>query len=425
MKKNQELCVTIIPSSVLTDDRSVPDPTLLYNALFPATNIAADFRATCYIKVDDFVKCVDTVLGEDVEYCTVFELVDTVRLNRYLVFPKHKLILDLVFSTGDTDQDRIRMAQESVIDDVSGGMEWVSVEKLLEEHDEAEARTEEEVIAVAPYTRHEEFNIIVGMQVYSSVNDPVVDKLLAEYDKYKYPEIKVKTKDAVFTLGSGSRGLTLNKHYLNNESYGPDIIEHNYNDDFKPAYDRLLEFLSNDESGLVLFKGEPGTGKSSLLIHLTSISEELGKKVVFVPSAFAGVLTDPNFLTFATKQLGDSILILEDAEEALLSRNGNHGGAVTNILNISDGILGKILKVKVIATINKADSVDAAVFRKGRLKIEYTFHPLAVDKANKLLEILGSEKTVSAPTTLANVYNIEYEPKMNDITPTKTMGFGR
>jgi hypothetical protein len=65
------------------------------------------------------------------------------------------------------------------------------------------------------------------------------------------------------------------------------------------------------------------------------------------------------------------------------------------------------------------------LFRKGRLKLEYTFNPLEVDRANQLLEALGKTERVTVPTTLANLYNIDYDPKMNEEKPVKKMGFGR
>jgi len=428
MQKDQLLAVGQIPPSIFTDDGETPSASLLYSHLFNPSNFSVDYRSTDYIKKDDFFKSLDDVFGATIPYYVAFECIDSVRHSVMIVLPSVQWLISLVLSTGDTNQDRIKMAMQSSL-----GTNYVSNEEYeayYSEQNTDELNDEESILPtsskMAAFTKSSEFSIIVSTHIYTPVDDSYIEKFYAEYDKYKYPEVKIKTKDAVFTLGhNGMSGLSLNKHYLDNESYGKDIIAHNYNEDFEVVYKKLVDFLSNEDSGLVLLKGDPGTGKTSLLIHLTNISEELGKKIVFVPSAFASVLTDPSFLTFATSHLVNSILVLEDAEEALLTRNSSNGGAVTNILNISDGILGKILKTKVIATVNKQESLDDALFRKGRLKVEYTFNPLEVDRANQLLESLGKTERVTTPTTLANLYNIDYNPKMNEEKPIKKMGFGR
>lgn len=416
MQKNQNLAITQLTPAVLVED-DAPNSARLYCELFEAPAFSLDYRTTDYIKRDDLTTCFDTILGADTEYYQVFECVDSVRYSEHIVIPKYKWLVSIVASTGDTTQDRLKMAAET-----KAGSEYLTFEEVEHYH---ELKQEEKTDDILPFTTKDEFGVIVALSIYAPIDDPVMDDFLALYDTFKYSEVKTKTKDAIFTLGENGNGLTLSKHYLNTSSYGEDIVKHNYNDDFVEVYDKLIEFLSNDENGLVLFKGEAGTGKTSLLMHLTSISEILGKKIVFVPSAFASVLTNPSFLSFAVRSLNNTILILEDAEEALLTRNASNSSAVTNILNISDGILGKILKTKVIATVNKQDALDDALFRKGRLKLEYTFKPLEVGKANSLLKLRNSDKTVSRPTTLADVYNIDSNPRLDKETPGRTIGFSR
>ena len=49
-------------------------------------------------------------------------------------------------------------------------------------------------------------------------------------------------------------------------------VEANYNDDM--PYDKMCNILENDDSALMLFYGEPGTGKSSLIKHFISKYED-------------------------------------------------------------------------------------------------------------------------------------------------------
>ena len=107
----------------------------------------------------------------------------------------------------------------------------------------------------------------------------------------------------------------------------------------------------------------------------------------------------------------NSILIIEDAERVIADREGNGSSAgVSNILNLTDGILGDCLNIQIVATFNmKREKIDQALLRKGRLIAEHKFTALNVDDSNKLLKSLGKEKTVDKPTTLADIYNIDEE----------------
>jgi SpoVK/Ycf46/Vps4 family AAA+-type ATPase len=62
------------------------------------------------------------------------------------------------------------------------------------------------------------------------------------------------------------------------------------------------------------------------------------------------------------------VLILEDADECLVARGSEVGSPVTSLLNITDGILGSVLDIRVIATTNaKHTDFDKAITRSGRL----------------------------------------------------------
>jgi len=192
-------------------------------------------------------------------------------------------------------------------------------------------------------------------------------------------------------------------------------IEMNYNDDCVTEYEYILDKLTNTSSGLVLFSGEPGTGKSSLIMKL--IGDMHGKKdIVYLYSTMVDIIGTPSFMSFI-KELKNSILVIEDAEGALLSRDGHDNFAVSNILNITSGLLNKSLGIQVVATFNtKLSNIDQALLRSGRLIKHYVVDKLEATKATKLSEELGFNLTYKQPATLADVYNgVLKEEEVNKI----------
>ena len=183
-------------------------------------------------------------------------------------------------------------------------------------------------------------------------------------------------------------------------------INQHYNDDFSPIATEIEKFLLEDnKSGLVILHGKQGTGKTSYIRHLINLGK---KKMIYMGGDLIDKLSDPTFITFIRQQK-NSILIVEDCEELLASRNGSNrmNAGLVNILNISDGLLSDELCIKFICTFNAPlKDMDQALLRKGRLAARYEFKELTTDKVNKLIEEEGLNiPQQKAPMTLAEIYN--------------------
>jgi adenosyl cobinamide kinase/adenosyl cobinamide phosphate guanylyltransferase len=177
-----------------------------------------------------------------------------------------------------------------------------------------------------------------------------------------------------------------------------------YGGEVASKFSKLSEMLSSDRGGLVLVSGDPGTGKSTFIKYLAT---QTSRKVIYLSSGAAEQITSPDFMSFIMGHRG-SVLLLEDAEKALRSRETGDNWAISNILNITDGILGDCLNIMVIATFNIGrEQIDPALVRKGRLLLEHHFEPLSAEEANRLLERMGSDRRTSEPMTLAEIYNPE------------------
>jgi hypothetical protein len=212
--------------------------------------------------------------------------------------------------------------------------------------------------------------------------------------------------------------------HLDTEEYDlyvpPTDLELNYGSDFNKVHKVIVDRLnSNNDKGIILLHGDPGTGKTSYIKHLTTLVKD--KDILFIPPSMAEMLSEPTIIPFLMDHK-NSILIIEDAERVISDREGNGSPAgVSNILNLTDGILGDCLNIQVIATFNmKREKIDQALLRKGRLIAEHKFEKLSVEETNKLLKHLEKDKIVEEGMVLADIYNIDTEvyktsPKGNKI----------
>jgi ribosomal protein uS11 len=156
-------------------------------------------------------------------------------------------------------------------------------------------------------------------------------------------------------------------------------IEDNYNDDFVEENNLIINSLKEGGTSLCLFHGDPGCGKTHYIRYLIAELCKEKKKVIYFPNEHIHFLSDPSFLHFF-KDHKKSIIIIEDAEEILTSRElslSNRG--ISNLLNLTDGLMGDFLELKFVCTFNTAiDKIDKALLRKGRITTNYKFEKLNV-----------------------------------------------
>ena len=124
----------------------------------------------------------------------------------------------------------------------------------------------------------------------------------------------------------------------------------------------------------------------------------------------AEMLSEPSIIPFLMEHK-NSILVIEDAERVISDRENNGSPAgVSNILNLTDGILGDCLSIQIVATFNmKREKIDQALLRKGRLIAEHKFEKLSLENTEKLLKHLNKERKIYEEMYLADIYNIDIE----------------
>ncbi|MBW3020549.1 hypothetical protein KY334_04585, partial [Candidatus Woesearchaeota archaeon] len=141
--------------------------------------------------------------------------------------------------------------------------------------------------------------------------------------------------------------------------------------------------LSNDSDKRYFTNG--------ILSHNTTyiryLAHKLKKNIIFISPDMVNHITDPSFIPFLIKN-SDAVLIIEDGEPAI-GKRGTTGrtGAVSNMLNLTDGLLSDCLNISIVVTLNTNEKdIDEALLRKGRLLKSYKFEKLSVEKSNKLLK---------------------------------------
>lgn len=205
---------------------------------------------------------------------------------------------------------------------------------------------------------------------------------------------------------------------------------------YEPAVITKLEHLIKDLNSvnpcgrLSIFEGDPGTGKTYLIRGLV---EELKEEIMFViiPPNYIARMSEPSIISsllaiLNLKRSKRVVFLLEDADACLLPRKVDNINTISNLLNLSDGILGSICDLRLIATTNaKKPEVDPALMRAGRLCRYIEVGKLGTEQASKVFtRLTGKHKSFAKSISLAEVYFLARDEDNETTTPSENSSVG-
>lgn len=198
----------------------------------------------------------------------------------------------------------------------------------------------------------------------------------------------------------------------------------NYGEDFaKNHYPVIVDKLETIYKGIYLFCSTPGVGKTFLIKHLAATIKS--RKFIYLSDSIISKGLDSPDLIDLLIENKNCVLIIEDAEKYIVSREEDANSLVSNLLNLTDGILSDLLGFSVILTHNMKNigRVDKALKRASRLQYEYKFDKLSIEDSQKKIDSLKFDYKVKEPMTLAEIYHVFDKLGVSEEKEQKRMGF--
>lgn len=254
-----------------------------------------------------------------------------------------------------------------------------------------------------------------------SFDRSVVEEIRAFVEENTTEEAETESSP-IYVIGSGPNGLHL-QHAGDalGKSSAKELVRDNYLEESVNSFDYIKEqFSKEDPDGrIAVFHGPPGTGKTYMV---RSLIAALKSKVttVFVPPESFSQLSSPGFITMLLDEKDTDkpyLLVLEDADSCLVPRAADNMHSISSLLNFSDGIMGGILDIRIVATSNaKIDEFDSAITRPGRCCEILHLDHLDLKKAKSIFHRLVGEDGVEFHTekselSLAEIYEMAGKTK--------------
>ena len=238
------------------------------------------------------------------------------------------------------------------------------------------------------------------------------------------PEVYVLTNSG---HGYGFTSIGQEDHQLETDNYTNNVLS---------KYNHLVADLGTSApcGKFSLLEGPPGTGKSFMIRGIINkVSKDSNCMCVVIPPYLTSSLSDPGLIgAFISAKDSNKdkkiVLILEDADDCVVPRMGDNMAKISSILNTTDGIIGNLLNIRIIASTNAVDELDEALERPGRMCTRIHVGTLSREKATEVFKRITNGETkvpdFSKNTTLAEMYKLANFPSVDSgIIKRASVGF--
>jgi hypothetical protein len=243
---------------------------------------------------------------------------------------------------------------------------------------------------------------------YASTPEIAQKKALQLMKRYAQPVKKEKPKFHVLSLQSDTleiQAVELAKPF----KLGEEELQLHYGTD-APEFERYLTGAWDlGVAGVTVFRGSPGTGKTSYIRHLISKLWQT-HRFYYLPINACRYLSSPDMVEFWLRINRISteckkIVVLEDAEDLLMERGADNRAKVSALLNIGDGLMSDYLKLHLLCTVNcPMDKLDPAITRPGRLTAVREFRRLDRKQAERIAKCKAITLPEQDDYSLAEIY---------------------
>lgn len=258
------------------------------------------------------------------------------------------------------------------------------------------------------------------ISVSGTFTDPRVGELITNLEKDSISKVK---KNLIYSIIQTSSGLEIK----NMGDGSSPLIKDNYLPEVLEDIDYVADAFGRTPPGgrICILNGEPGTGKTHLI---RSFLTRMDCVFLIIPTNLIDSLDKPQFmpLLLSVKESHEKpiIMIIEDGDVCLVPRKSDNISTIGSLLNLSDGILGSIIDIKMIISTNaEIKDIDHAILRPGRLCRNINVGPLPYDHANKVYQRLINSSADKLEFrkfyTLAEVYDKVNNTSSNIISSSR------
>ena len=193
---------------------------------------------------------------------------------------------------------------------------------------------------------------------------------------------------------------------------------------FYPYFDRSPEQIMKDfmdsSSNVLLLIGPPGTGKSNFILQMMK-ARGWDDGIHMVDRE--DVLLHPGLSDYVRNCRGGSVVITEDSDKLVGARtDGNEN--MSALLNASNGIVSRNVKIIISTNLESLSHVDAALIRPGRCFDILKFQTMTTQQGMDLREMMGLDFMEIAEKQVTLAEALKYHEIHRDrVVKNKTFGF--